>query len=499
MKAKYFLAFDFGAESGRAVLGTLEDHKIVLDEINRFPTGMVKIDNHFYWNVYRFYEEVIKSISFCINTQHIQPESIAFDTWGVDFGFMAEDNTLIRIPYAYRDSQTTEAMPDYFENVMSPQDIYSLTGISMQAFNSLFHLHALRRNRDRSLHTASRLLFIPDIFNFLLSGIKATEFSFATTSQLFNPVKMDWDDSLLSSVGLDKSFMNKIVQPATILGNLKMDIAKATGAESVKIIAVCSHDTSSAIVAVPAEGEDWAVISSGTWSVMGMELKNAVINDLSFKYNFTNEGGAENKICFLKNIMGLWLLQQCRNTWLKSNTGINYDELIGLSQLAPKFKSFLDPDYMGFYNPVDMPSAIDDFCLKTQQEAPQNIGEYVQIILESLAFKYRMTLDQLREVTRKPVKRIHIIGGGSQNTFLCQFTANATGLDVVAGPAEGTAAGNILMQAKALGYLKGLKEIRKVVKDSFSVVEYYPMETNEWDMAYRKFLLISEKSKSLKP
>jgi len=258
MNAHYFLAFDFGAESGRAVLGTLEDKNITLDEIHRFPTGMVKIDNHFYWNIYRFYEEVIKAISYCINSQHIQPESIAFDTWGVDFGFIAEDMTLIRIPYAYRDPQTTEAMPDFFENVMSPRQIYSLTGISMQAFNSLFHLHAIRRNRDRSIYTAHRLLFIPDIFNFFLSGKLATEFSFATTSQLFNPLKMDWDESLLSSVGLDKSFMNPVIQPANILGELKPDIAKSVGAESVKITAVCSHDTSSAIVAVPAEGEDWA-------------------------------------------------------------------------------------------------------------------------------------------------------------------------------------------------------------------------------------------------
>ncbi len=494
MKPNYFLAFDFGAESGRAVLGILEDQKIILDEIHRFPTGMVKIDNHLYWNIYRFYEEVLKAITYCTNSQHIQPESIAFDTWGVDFGFMAEDKTLIRIPFAYRDPQTTLAMTDFIENVMSPREIYSLTGISMQPFNSLFHLHALRRNRDRALHTANRLLFIPDIFNFLLSGKLATEFSFATTSQLFNPVKMDWDETLLSSVGLDKSFMNEIIPPASIIGDLKTDIAKSVGAESVKITAVCSHDTGSAIVAVPAEGEDWAYISSGTWSLMGVELKDALINDLSFNYNFTNEGGADHKICFLKNIMGLWLLQQCRNSWLKTNNSINYEELISLSILVKPFKSFLDPDYMGFYNPADMPFAIDEYCMKTWQEVPQNIGEYVRLILESLAFKYRMTLDQLKEVTGKPINRIHIIGGGSLNKTLCQFTANATGLKIIAGPAEGTAAGNLLMQAKALGYIKDLKEIRQVVRNSFSFVEYYPQDTLEWNKAYKKFLIIYEKT-----
>ncbi len=494
MSPKYFLAFDFGAESGRAVLGTLEDHRISLDEIHRFPTGMIKIDNHLYWNIYRFYEEIIKALSYCINQQHIQPESIAIDTWGVDFGFLAEDKTLIRIPYAYRDAQTNEGMKDYLENVMQPKDIYSLTGISIQAFNSLYHLHALRRNRDRALHTAKNLLFMPDLFNFLLSGTFTTEFSFATTSQLFNPVKMDWDESLLSSVGLDKSFMNPIVQPATIIGELKQDIAKSVGSDAIKITAVCSHDTSSALVAVPADGDDWAFISSGTWSLMGVELKSAVISDLSFKYNFTNEGGAENTISFLKNIMGLWLLQQCRNSWLKSNSSMNYDELISLSQLAPHFKSFIDPDYMGFYNPADMPSAIDEYCVKTRQDAPQNIGEYVRLILESLAFKYRMTLDQLKEVTGKSISKIHIIGGGGQNKILCQFTANATGLPVIAGPSEGTAAGNILMQAKALGYLKDLKEIRQVVRNSFNFEEYEPQDRELWENAYRKFLVVAGKT-----
>jgi rhamnulokinase len=497
MEPKYFLAFDFGAESGRAVLGTLEEGKLILDEIHRFPTGMVKIDNHFYWNIYRFYEEILRALTYCTNSHHVHPESVAFDTWGVDFGFMADDNTLIRIPFAYRDPQTAEAMADFFLNVMPPREIYSITGISMQAFNSIFHLHALRRNRDRALHTASRLLFIPDIFNYLLCGELATEFSFATTSQLFNPVTRDWDDALLSSVGIDKTFMNRIVQPATVLGILKSDIAKQTDSDPIKVVAVCSHDTSSAIVAVPATGEEWAYISSGTWSLMGVELNYAVIDDLSFKHNFTNEGGAENKINFLKNIMGLWLLQQCRTSWLKLNTSINYDELIALSQLAPHFKSFIDPDYMGFYNPHDMPLAIDEFCTKTHQEPPQNIGEYVRLILEGLAFKYRMTLEQLKEVTGKSFNTIHIIGGGAQNKVLCQFTANATGLKVIAGPAEGTAAGNILMQAKALGYLGDLKEIREVVRNSFSFTEYFPMETSDWNNAYKKFIIISEKTRLL--
>ncbi len=494
MSAKYLLAFDLGAESGRAVIGTLENQKISLDEIHRFPTGMVKIDDHFYWNIYRFYEELIKGISYCINHHHIQPESIAIDTWGVDFGFLADDKTLIRVPFAYRDPQSAKGMSDFLGKVMPAREIYALTGIALMPFNSLFHLHALRKNNDRAFNTAHHLLFIPDIFNYLLSGNMATEYSFATTSQMYNPALKDWDDSLLKSVGLDKNFMNKIVPPATIIGDLKPDIAKSVGAEAVKITAVCSHDTGSAIVAIPAEGENWAYISSGTWSILGVELKSTVINDLSFKYNFTNEGGAEDTVRFLKNIMGLWLLQQCRNTWSKLGDGISYDELISLAKLAPAFKAFIDPDYMGFYNPADMPLEIDDYCTKTLQEPPQNIGEYVRIILEGLAFKYRMTLDQLKELTGKNINCIHIIGGGSQNKTLCQYTANVTGVKVIAGPAEGTAVGNLLMQAKALGYLKDLKEIRTVVRNSFRLAEYTPKETKEWDAAYQKFKIIVGKS-----
>lgn len=498
MTPKYFLAFDFGAESGRAVLGTLENDKIYIEEIHRFPTGMLRIDDHLYWNIYRLYEEVLRSLSKCINDQHVQPESIAIDTWGVDFGLLSDDGTFLRLPYAYRDAQNAKGMKHYLENILSPEEIYKRTGISIQPFNSIFQLHAMNMNQDKAFKAATALLFVPDIMNYLLSGIKTTEFSFATTSQLFNPIQMDWDESLLSSVGIVKSTMNPIVPPSTIIGTLKPEIAYAVGSDSIKLIAVCSHDTASAIVAVPAENDDWAYISSGTWSLMGVELESAIINDLSYKYNFTNEGGAENSIIFLKNIMGLWLLQQCRNSWLKSNTVLNYDELISLSLMAPAFKSIIDPDFVGFYNPADMPSAIDEFCVKTSQEAPQNLGEYVRIIMESLALKYRLTLEQLREVTGKQINRIHIIGGGGQNKVLCKFTANATGLHVISGPSEGTATGNILLQAKAQGYIKNLAEIRTVVKNSFLFDEYYPDNTDEWEIAYKKFMKIVDKSKSIK-
>lgn len=487
MATGIFLAFDFGAESGRAVTGSLKNRKLYIEEIHRFSTGMLQLNNHYYWNIYRFYEEMLKSLSICVNMKHTTLESVAVDTWGVDFGFLAEDDTLVRIPYAYRDPQVTEAMADFHKSFPA-EKIYQLTGIAMQPFNSLYHLHAMQKSRDVVLHSARKLLFMPDLLNFFLCGRKVSEFTFATTSQLFNPAKMDWEDELLIASGINRSFMNEIVKPGTEIGHLNDFICRQTGLKGSKIISVCAHDTGSAIVAVPAVGEDWIYISSGTWSLMGVESSVPLISPKTFEYNFTNEGGANNTFRLLKNIMGLWILQQCRKAWSKDDQSITYSELIEMAMTAKPFKTFIDPDYMGFYNPEDMPSAINDFCQFTSQPAPESIGEYVLTILEGLALKYRYVMDQLVEVTGRKINRIHIIGGGTQNKLLCQFTANATGLEVIAGPAEGTAAGNLLMQAFSLGYLKSLEEIRMVVNNSFSFNTYYPVNTGQWEQAYARFL-----------
>jgi rhamnulokinase len=483
---KNYLAFDFGAESSRAVCGILENSRLSLKEIYRFKTGMLSLNNHFYWNIYRFYEEMITSICLCTRKENLLPESIAVDTWGVDFGFLAEDDSIVRIPYAYRDLQVMEAMPD-FHKKMSPHKIYSLTGISMQPFNSLYHLHAMNLNKDKALEQAERLMFIPDLLNFLLSGEKKTEFSFATTSQLYNPFKAAWDNELLGSVGLIPSMMNEIIQPGLKMGEIKDDICKLTGLKQTGLASVCSHDTGSAIVAVPAAGEDWAYISSGTWSLMGLELRSPLITEKTFEYNFSNEGGAEGTFRFLKNIMGLWLLQQCQKNWDGCGKKYTYPELIEKAGRASQFRTFIDPDHEGFFNPGDMPAAIDEFCRLSSQKNPQNEGEYARAILESLALKYRHVLEQLSEVSGKKINTIHIIGGGTRNELLCQFTANATGKNVITGPAEGTAAGNILMQAVAYGQVSSLEEIRLIVKNSFDLKYYYPQETGKWDIAYREF------------
>jgi rhamnulokinase len=483
---KNYLAFDFGAESSRAVCGILENSRLSLKEIYRFKTGMLSLNNHYYWNIYRFYEEMITAICLCTRKENILLESIAVDTWGVDFGLLAADDTIIRIPYAYRDLQVIEAMPD-FHKKMSPHKIYSLTGISMQPFNSLYHLHAMNRNKDKALEQAERLMFIPDLLNFLLSGEKKTEFSFATTSQLYNPFKAEWENELLNLVGVLPSMMNEIINPGRVMGEIKDDICRLTGLKQTRLASVCSHDTGSAIVAVPAAGEDWAYISSGTWSLMGLELEAPLINEKTFEYNFSNEGGAEGRFRFLKNIMGLWLLQQCQKQWDGCGKKFTYPELIEKAGRASQFRTFIDPDHEGFFNPQDMPAAIDEYCRLTYQKNPQNEGEYVRTVLESLALKYRHVLEQLLEVSGKTINTIHIIGGGTRNELLCQFTANATGKNVITGPAEGTAAGNILMQAMAHGQVGSLEEIRLIVKNSFDLKSYFPQETGKWDIAYREF------------
>jgi rhamnulokinase len=487
MSVHHLLAIDLGAESGRAVAGILEKKRLFLEEIHRFPTGMIQLDGHFYWNIFRFYEEIIQGINICKNKEQIKPESIAIDSWGVDFGLFGEDGRLIRIPYAYRDPQATEGRDHFINNIISARQLYDYTGIAIQPFNSVFHLHAQKMKGDFAIQHAKKLLFIPDILNYFLTGKMLTEFSFATTSQLYNPLKGTWEQKIFEKLGVDISIMNDIIKPGQNIGMLRADLARQAVVDPFPVTAVCSHDTGSAIVAVPAEGEDFAYISSGTWSLMGIEINEPIINRTSFENNFTNEGGADGTFRFLKNIMGLWLLQECRKSWSKTGYQVSYTDLVETAKTASAFKTFIDPDYPGFYNPVDMPSEIDNYCTSTMQESPETVGEYVRTILEGLAFKYRFVLDQLREINVKKINRIHIIGGGSKNKVLCQYTANVTGLKVITGPAEGTAAGNVLMQAKALGYLESLYDIREVVKNSFEFETYKPERTDEWNSAYLKW------------
>ncbi|MFP4060542.1 MAG: rhamnulokinase [Bacteroidales bacterium] len=484
MAVQQYMAFDFGAESGRAILGSLKDEKITLEQVHRFPTTMVKVRDHLHWNIFRFFEEMQVSLRICINEFKGNPVSVGIDTWGVDFGLLAEDGSILGLPYGYRDSRTDGMMEEFFKLVPS-EEVYNLTGIQFMQLNTIFQLFAMKYYNSPLLKIARDLLFMPDIFNYLFTGRKATDFTYATTSQLFNPVKMNWEEKLFKAMDLTMDMMQDVVSPGTVIGNLSKYIAQSTGANEIPFVAVASHDTGSAIAAIPAEGKNWAYISSGTWSLMGIESTRPIINEKSCNLNLTNEGGVENTFRVLKNIMGLWLIQQCKAAWSSEN--YSYPGLVKMAREAKPFSAMLDTDDNDFLNPEDMPSAIRNYCKKTGQQIPSGHAEIARVIFESLAMKYRYTLDQLNEVAPEPIEKLYIIGGGVQNELLCQFTANACGIPVITGPAEGTALGNLLVQAMAMGDVKNLANLRAVVRNSFDSNTYEPQNTGIWVNEYEKF------------
>lgn len=483
MPSPSFLAFDLGATSGRAILGRLETSHLHTKELYRFANGMLPVREHLHWDIFRLLEEIKKGLA--ISAQEARITSFAIDTWGVDFGLLDQDGTILGMPFAYRDSHTQGAMEEFF-NLIPRKKIYNLTGIQFLPFNSLFQLHAMKRDKSSVLKEARDLLFMPDLFHYFLTGEKKTEFTFATTSQLYNPRKRDWEDELFDTLGVSKSLMQEIVQPGSLIGKLDNKIAQRLGLRDVPVVAVASHDTGSAVASVPAQGQDWAFISSGTWSLVGIEIEDPIIDDLALRLNFTNEGGVEGTFRFLKNITGLWLVQKCREAWEKKKK-FSYDQLMAMAQEAKSFRFFIDPDWEGFLNPADMPETVQHYCVRTKQELPRSPAEFVRGICESLALKYRVVLDEIRQISSNPINKIHVIGGGSKNRLLCQFTASATGLPVFAGPAEATAIGNIMMQSRAHGCVRSLAQMREVIRNSFDVVVYEPKETKEWEEAYGLF------------
>ena len=485
MDSRLFLAFDLGAESGRTFLGRLSEGRIRTRELTRFPNAPTYFLGHQHWNVYGLFEEIKKGMEAGSAEAGKPLESLAVDTWGVDFGLLAGDGTILRLPYAYRDGRTEGAMEGFFKR-MPREDVYERTGIQFLPFNSLFQLFATARDNPALLKRAETLLFMPDLFTFLLTGEKASEFTIASTSQILNLRIRTWDEAILSALGLSSRIMPDVLAPGTMVGTLLPSVSVETGLQEIPVIATASHDTGAAVAAIPASGEDWAYISSGTWSLMGVELPSPLITPQTLAANFTNEGGVAGTIRFLKNIAGLWLLQQCRKEWSKS-MDLSYDELTRMAAEAAPLKVFVDPDCPDFLNPPSMSEAIRNFCLRTGQVPPPSPAETVRCILESLALKYRYTLDQVRLLTAKEVKRIHVIGGGSRNELLCRFTADATHLTVLAGPAEATATGNIMVQALALGYVKTLSEIRAIVRNSVNVRAYQPTGWADWDSAYERF------------
>jgi rhamnulokinase len=487
----HFLAFDLGAESGRAVLGTLDGGRLSVHEVRRFANTPLALSGHIHWNVYALFDEIVTSMREAAATVGGRPDSLGVDTWGVDFGLLARDGSLLGLPFCYRDHRNAGAMEDFFKLVPRPA-LYEATGIQFMPFNTLFQVYAMVRDRSPLLDAAADLLFMPDLFNYLLTGKKAAEFTIATTSQMLDPRTRAWIPGLFQAMGLSKKILQDIVEPGTILGPLAEAVAAGSGLRQVPVVATAGHDTAAAVAAVPAEGVHWAYISSGTWSLVGVEELSPVISPRSLEANFTNEGGVGGTIRFLKNVTGLWLVQGCRKAWSEDGT-VSYEELARAAAEAPPFAALIDPDDPGFLNPPDMPEAVAAYCRRTGQKLPEPRAALVRSLLESLALKYRYVIDQLRLVLGHPIERLHVIGGGSRNTLLCQLTADATGLPVVAGPAEATAIGNILVQAMALGRVSSPAEMRRIIRDSFELRTYEPAgKAADWKAAYGRFRQILE-------
>jgi rhamnulokinase len=480
------LAIDLGAESGRGVLGSFDGQRLHLDVVHRFPNGPVHTLDTMHWDVLRIHAEILNALRVCA-AKHGGIDSVGVDTWGIDFALLGRGGTLLGNPRHYRDPHTEGVIELAFRTV--PKEVlYRRTGLQFLRFNTLFQLLALQRDRSPLLDVAETLLFMPDLFHYFLTGIKANEFTDASTSQMMDPATRSWAYDLVRQFGLPTKILGAIVPPGTVLGPLRAAVATDTGLVPAPVVASATHDTGSAVAAVPARGESWAFLSSGTWSLFGAELPQPLVTDAGLAANFTNEGGVAGTTRFLKNIMGLWLVQECRRVWEKAGNTYTYDELVLLAEGEPPFVSLVDPDDAAFMIPPNMPAALADFCRKTGQPAPAEPGAFVRCCLESLALKYRWVLAKLEELIGRRLDVIHVVGGGSQNALLCQWTADACNRPVLAGPAEATALGNVLVQALGLGLLGSLADGREVVRRSVEVVTYEPRDAARWDEPYGRFV-----------
>ena len=494
MKEYNFLAFDIGATSGRAVLGTLKDAKFEMKEIHRFPNPMVELHGRFYWDIYHLYTSLIESLTICAR-QRIRLHSIGIDTWGVDFGYVALDGSLLGLPRAYRDPYTDGAPEDFFKRIPK-EEVYKRTGIQVMPFNSLFQLFRAGQDSFIPQEVAEKILFIPDLLAYMLTERMVCEYTIASTSQLLNPETHKFDYKLLEAVGVSPTLMCPVVMPGTLIGRLSESIARKTGIGEIPVIAVAGHDTASAVAAVPASSPNFAYLSSGTWSLMGIEVEKPIINEVSFKNNFTNEGGIEGTTRFLKNITGMWILERCREQWKRSGLDYSYDDMVRMAELS-EFTSLINPDDPRFANPENMLREITAYCEETGQAVPESVGETVRCIYESLALKYRYALEQLEGMTGKNFTILHILGGGANAGLLCQMTADACRLMVKAGPVEATALGNILIQLKALHAIHDIDKGRRLIAVTEKITEYAPQNRKKdaWENAYHRFVTMMQMEK----
>jgi rhamnulokinase len=483
-----------GASSGRHVLGLFDGRQLRLEEVYRFENGPVEVAGRLYWDLLGQWSQVRQGLRAAGAKAGADIVSVGVDTWGVDFGLLGRNDELLGNPYHYRDGRTNGMMQKAF-GIVSREEIFRHTGLQFMQFNTLYQLLAMKLSASPLLDMAETLLMVPDLFHWLLTGVKCNEMTEASTSQFYNPVKGDWATELLQKFSLPTNILAKIMQPGTTLGPLLPNLAAESGLSAVKVVLPGSHDTASAVMAVPAHSRpgvrpDWCYVSLGTWALMGIESPQPVVSDAVLKLNFTNEGGVGGTIRLLKNITGLWLVQECRRVWNQAGENLDWESLNQLGAAEQPLRAFVNPDAADFLAPGDMPEAIRNFCRRAGQPVPESKGAVLRCALESIAMKFRHVLGMCEELNGGRIETIHIVGGGTKNRQLCQAGADACGRRVVAGPVEATATGNVMMQAVADGVVGSIAEAREVIRRSFPVEEYEPKNTAAWEEAYERFLKI---------
>ena len=484
-QTKQYLAIDLGAESGRVMLAAVSAQKLELEEVFRFGNSPIKEGSALKWNFPGLLSNIKKGLAKAIEQSEGKVSGIGVDSWGIDFGLLDENDQLIENPYHYRDSRTDGVMEKAF-GLMSKSDIYRNSGIQFMPINTVYQLLSMRLGNSAALTKAKKLIFMADLVSYHLCGRAYAEYSLASTSQLMDMRTGKWSQAIFDELGLPLEIMPDVVKPGTIVGQLSPHICEELSCGPIQLVAVGSHDTADAVASVPANSDSWAYLSSGTWSLMGIETPQAIIDDKSEKYSFTNEGGVEDTIRFLKNIIGLWILQECRRQWQREGTDLSYSELTSMAEKAGAFAAYMDPDYGDFLTPGNMPEKINQYLAKTGQGKLDDKGQIVRLILESLAFKYREVIEAIEDVTGRTLDVLHIVGGGIKNELLCQFAANATGRKVIAGPVEATACGNILMQVMATGQISSLAQGRGLIRNSFQLKEYHPRDRQIWSSEYKR-------------
>jgi len=487
-KRNNYLAIDLGASSGRGIIGWIEDEKIHLKEIGRFTNDPVSVNGRLYWDILRIFHEIKGAIRQSV-LEGFKLESIGIDTWGVSYGFINKDGNLVSNPVHYRDVRTNGVI-EKASSIVSLNDLYKVTGIQAIDFNTIYQLYVEKNESAGPIASADKLLFIPDLLNFFLTGEKFTEYTIASTGAILDANKRSLAEDILVKFGIGKDLFAPFVMPGNSIGKLLPEIIEDVGDTDVTVVNVAAHDTASAVIAVPTQDKEFIYISSGTWSLMGTELDEPLITEESCRMNYTNEGGYGGKIRFLKNIMGLWLIQESRRQWKREGKEYGFVDLEMAAREAEPFACFIDPDDKRFSTPGNLPRRITEYCRETAQKVPSSVGEIMRCIYESLALKYRYTAEGLCKLTSIKPMAINIVGGGSQDKLLNQLTANACGMNVVAGPIEATALGNIVVQAIAAGEIKDIKEARHIISNSFKTIIYTPFDKEIWDRAYERFKIL---------